>query len=36
MISYVEKINNSEENDVIFINLENKLTKNHFLKRCIK
>ena len=28
MISYVEKINDSEENDVIFINLENKLTKN--------
>ncbi len=36
MISYIEKINDSEENDVIFINLENQLTKKRFLKRCIK
>ena len=33
MISYVEKINDSEENDVIFINLENKLTKKRFFKK---
>ena len=36
MISYVEKINNSEENDVIFLNLENQLTKKRFFRKMYK